>query len=362
MMADAQFLETCEEDRRKAEEFRKQQQIKEAKRKGDLRDGLEKQLRQQQIERETKRLRLKQEQEEMDQIVAGVRQREEDERRAEKERAQRQKDFQEAQQAENLRLAEQRKKQEREEQLRQVAVVEAAQREARDKEIAKKTEQKSQWQQRVLEDNVHRFHDRKRERAEKIAADRETIRQMNERFDADERTRAEAKARKEARRDYFGKLASAVAANVQSKDQQHLDKIDREAERQEEQDLLEKQRRLAASKQRAADTKQMLQLQKQEREKQKEAEARETELLAAAVRAQAEAEKERQKQEKDRQRELAAKQREFLDSQIQAQFMRETQPMETSIMRPRNAKWDDNSSAIRTRLASRNSNNRTPMN
>ena len=166
MMADAQFLETCEEDRRKAEEFRKQQQAKEAKRKGDLRDGLEKQLRQQQIERETKRLRLKQEQEEMNQIVAGVRQREEDERRAEKERAQRQKDFQEAQQAENLRLAEQRKKQEREEQLRQVAVVEAAEREARDKEIAKRTEQKSQWQ-RELENNVHRFHDRKRERAEK---------------------------------------------------------------------------------------------------------------------------------------------------------------------------------------------------
>ena len=39
-----------------------------------------------------------------------------------------------------------------------LAVVEAAEREERDKELEKKKEQRSQWQ-KVLDDNVHRFHD-----------------------------------------------------------------------------------------------------------------------------------------------------------------------------------------------------------
>ena len=333
MMADAEWIQAADLDRRAAVEGKAHDRIEHKNhietQKAILDAQLQEHLLQQEQDRQNKLRTLR----ESTMQIEEHRRLLQKEKQEQHEKAERERRIRENQQRENEELRQRQRQEELDAQLRQQLVVQEELRKQREKEAERKRKEKEEWS-KVLQDNQEKLREKERQKERAREEDLRYQRIYAESVEKQERERAEALRRKEERAKYFGSLAQGVAQLFLAKEQDQTAKIDAVYQEQLRRSLEDENNRKVAQKNRQKDCLRVQTEQIAERKRLDELAKEEERRLAEELRQQAEEAARVEEVKKRAAKEEARRVEGFLSTQLQMAHFKETRPVETSIARP----------------------------
>ena len=333
LLADAEWIKQAEEDRVQGAQKRRQEREFRADRQRAQRDALNTQLHEHEEQKRANAAARRRAQDDMTQAIRDAQEEARRERQEALMKAQKEKEFRERQAHELERQREDQRIQEHNDQVRHMMLIQQEIQRQRDEENAAKLREKEEWKQ-TLAANEERLRDKARRKDAERAEDRRFQKEYEDNLNRQERERAEAKARKEARAATFQQMANVVAQMHAKKVQNVDDKIEAEFQEQQRRSLEDERQRRARAKQRIVETHEVLREQQRMKELEKQREQEEARRLARALQEQAEEAARQERARKAAAKAEAARMKDFLTTQLQLQHFRETRPPQTSIARP----------------------------
>ncbi len=332
-LANAEWIAAAERDRIAGIEGRKNDKLNNFKQMMRQKALFDAQMEEHRQEQERERQRALQRQKEMDEHVANHRYLTRKEKQDAFDKAMKEKKFREAQQQELERQREEARTNEHNEQVKQCMMAREELEKARQAELQRKADERKEWE-RVLRDNQERLHSKAMNKEREREEDRLFQKNYADQLDRQERERAEAFARKEARARYFQQLADGVASKFMAKEQDLTSKIEAEYNQQLQRALEDERNRKNRLKARTEDCQSTIKRQMQEHEDEKRREREEAKRQADALAAQIAEAKHQEECRRLAGKQEAQRLKEFLATQLQMQHFREARPLETSITRP----------------------------
>lgn len=333
MLADREWIEAAQRDRVNGVEGKKQEKLHHLDVMRQQKDILDAQMEERRRQQEAERQAKLRQQQEMDEAIALARKMTRDEQLQALTKAQRERDYREKQQRELDAERERQREEEHNEQLRIVMLNQEELRRQKEAELLRKLHGKEEWK-KTLEDNQRKLNEKEQEKEKIKELDRHYQRLYVEAQEKQERERSDAKRRKEERAAYFAKLASGVAQQFQAKEQDQTTKIEAEYQRQLQRAVEDEQERQRRQKQRLQQCLEVQQQQIAERKRKEEEEKNEARRYAQNLRKQAQETLAAEEARKHAARQEAMRTKDFLSTQLQLSYYKETRPLETSIARP----------------------------
>lgn len=333
MMADAEWIQAADEDRKAAVEGKFNDRLQHKNHVHQQKSVLDAQLdehRKQQEEARQTKLRLLNESNSQIEEHRRLIQRE---RQTQHEKAERERAIRENQQRENEEARMRQKQEELDSQLRQQLLVQEELRKQREREAERKRKEKEEWT-KVLDENKEKLREKERQKDLMREEDLRYQRMYAESVEKQERERAEAIQRKEERAKYFGGLAQGVAQLFLQKEQDQSSKIEAVYQEQLRRSLQDENNRKVALKDRQRECLRVQTEQIAERKRLDEIAKNEEKILAQELKRQSEEAARVEEAKKRAQREEARRVEGFLSTQLQMAHFKETRPVETSIARP----------------------------
>jgi hypothetical protein len=333
LLADAEWIKQAEEDRVQGAMKRKNEREHRTERQRAQRNALNEQLSEHERQKRAAAEARRKAQDDMTQAIRDAQEEARRERQEAMMKAEREKEFRERQANEMERAREEQRIQEHNDQVRHMMMTQQEIQRQRDEEAAAKLREKEEWKQ-VLSANEQRLLDKARKKDAERAEDRRFQKEYEDNLDRQERERAEAKARKEARAATFQQMANVVATMHAKKVQNVDDKIEAEFQEQQQRSLEDERQRRLRAKQRIAETHEVLKEQQHMKDLEKQREKEDAKRLAQAMKEQADEAARQERARKAAAKAEAARMKDFLTTQLQLQHFRETRPPQTSIARP----------------------------